>query len=213
VKQSWKGPANGELLMLQVVGDADDQTVEFAFAFALSDATRHHWPPAEFLRRDRRVYVNDGCLTPLPPASLEQGVASLERLLPIPKKFASPAGCVPIPPLSCSKLDQTVLEAAAAKLAHHYRDMEHRLATSPDDEPGLQHALGTDKGAARPRAHTVRDGSCAGCTISRTASPLAFAACVVALCVSAGRRRLRRRFDDDERAATDHDRPVMAYHR
>lgn len=164
VTESWKGPANDEVLNLRVIGLGKREYSHFDFEYELSEATGHAWPPADFLRKEGDIYVDDGCLVPMHPPTLEAGVESLTRLLPIPdrRRFRD-LKCSPMPRLACARLDQATLVAANKMLASHYAR-----------EKGA--AAGAVNPAGPPRVISHRhSGSCAGCMV-HTSHPFSFQA-------------------------------------
>lgn len=108
VGRAWKGPAAGDIVTVRVTGRADNHYADFPLAVDLANATNHPWPPAEFVRRDDDRYVNDGCLSPLPPATLQEGVEQLTRLLPVSgARRPGHTTCLELPVLSCGTLDRS----------------------------------------------------------------------------------------------------------
>jgi hypothetical protein len=174
VSRGWKGLAAGVDLTLRVTGTVDGQYPRFAFEFELGMATNHKWPPAEFLRRDGDTYVNDGCLSPLPPSTLQTGIAELNRLLPLPSEPRHrPSRCSEIRALSCSTLDQSIFEAPGERLAALYeqrqREYEASLERERKERFARYKAWEEKERKERVAALSVRrDSSCAGCAVSRS---------------------------------------------
>lgn len=154
--RAWKGLAPGDFMRLQVTGRADDDHPRFAFESELADATNRWWPPAEFLRRAGDVYVNDGCLSPLPPTSLQEGVDGVTRLLPLSDgPQLKSTRCVDLPALSCGTLNQALFVEAGDRLAAVYRQRRLEYETEQKNQR-----------ASFIAAQSVeRQGSCAGCSI------------------------------------------------
>jgi hypothetical protein len=154
----WKGPSRGDRVTLRVKLGADEQYVPLPFEGELDTATGHSWPPAVFLRRENEHYVNDGCLVPLPPASLQEATDALARLLPTPQdtRIAFDT-CAPPEPLTCSRISQAELDWAGQQLIAYYHKQSH------DDKSTVARSTW----ASSPPSRAPRGGTCAGCTIPR----------------------------------------------
>lgn len=149
MKVAWKGAARGDVLRMRVKGRPDLSYEPFDFEGELLEATHSGWPPAEFLRRDGDLMINDGCLNPRPPRSLDAGVEAVRRLFPFPADYGHwlPRGDAALPRLSCSTLDQSLFDRGDAAMAAFIRS---RQPFPPR--------------AAAPETH-ARSGSCAGCAL------------------------------------------------
>ena len=79
MKWAWKGAVQGDVLHVRLKGRPDLSYEDFAFFGELIEATHREWPPAEFLQRDGDLMINDGCLNPQPPRSLDAGVEAVQR--------------------------------------------------------------------------------------------------------------------------------------
>jgi len=150
VRWAWKGAASGDLLHLRVKGHPALAFDDFEFLPALIEQTENYWPPAELLRREGDAFVQDGCLNPHAPASLEAGTEAVKRLFPLPSDYRSrrlPRSDKRLPRLSCSTLEQTIFERsdAAMALARNRAELAERRRASP--------------GAQTP------GGACAGCAL------------------------------------------------
>jgi hypothetical protein len=180
VRWAWKGAAPGALLHLRVKGHPALAFDDFEFLPALEQATENYWPPAELLRREGDALVQDGCLNPHAPASLESGTEAVQRLFSLPSDYRSrrvPRSDAPLPRLSCSTLQQSIFERGDAAMA---------LARSRAEVP------------ERPRASPVaqtRGGACAGCAlVPRDTNRMGeLSLLVLAASISATRRRGTRR--------------------
>jgi hypothetical protein len=150
VRWAWKGAVPGDLLHLRVRGHPTLAFDDFEFRFALEQATGRYWPPAELLRREGEILVDDGCLNPHAPASLEAGTEAVKRLFSLPSDYRSrrlPHSDARLPRLSCSTLKQSIFE---------HSDIAMALARS--------HAEVPERRRAAPVAQT-RGGACAGCAL------------------------------------------------
>lgn len=182
VRESWKGPRRDELVVIAVHADADEQLHHDPIASSVGATTGHGWPPALFLRRDRNVYVDDGCLTPSVPQSVEAGVADLARSLPRTAIGRSnnrrlPSVCEEVPVLECAELGLDVFSDAAMRLSEHFRALD--AAEARDRE-----LLRTGPPPVSPPR-----SSCAGCSVPYTSDWNAAGLIVVALASSAWARR------------------------
>jgi hypothetical protein len=154
VRWSWKGAAPGDVVHLRVKGHPDQAFDDFDFHLALAEATNSYWPPAELLRRDGDLFVNDGCLNPHAPASLASGIEAVKRLFPLPIDYRSrplPDSPAPLPTLSCSTLDQTIFahsDATLSALARSRAALDQRLRTAPVAPPPTQTRGGAFAGCA-----------------------------------------------------------------
>lgn len=183
MKWAWKGAVRGDVLRARVKGRPELSYEDFDFFGELIEATHGRWPPAEFLRREGELLINDGCLNPRPPRSVAAGAEAMRRLFPLPADYGRwlPPGDDPLPRLSCSTLDQALFDRGDAAVADYRR--RHQQAS--------------------PRPATVetpvRNGSCAGCALSYPddARPsvvvLALLGAFLGAFLGARRARLRRR--------------------
>jgi hypothetical protein len=175
VRWAWKGAAPGDLLHLRVKGHPALAFDDFEFRPALEQATGSYWPPAEMLRRDGDALVQDGCLNPHAPASLESGTEAVKRLFSLPSDYRSrrlPHSDQRLPRLSCSTLEQSIFERSDAAMA-----LERSRVEVPE------------RRRAAPVAQT-RGGACAGCAmVPRDANGIgALSLLVLAASMSATRR-------------------------
>jgi hypothetical protein len=133
------------------------------------------WPPADFLRREGDTFINDGCLAPLAPPSLEVGKEAVLRLFPLPADYRYrrfPRTDPPLPTLSCMTLDASVFVAADAALVRYVHSRETESARE------------LRRGATPPRGR-----SCAACAITQPNERPHFAWLVLALAPLARRRQ------------------------
>jgi hypothetical protein len=172
VRRAWKGLAMQTTVRIRVAGRADDQYAEFDFANDLADATNHHWPPAEFLRREGGVFVNDGCLSPQPPRTLDVGIGELARWLPLSEttSWGHRSSCEQIPPLSCGTLEQSIFDEPAKRLLALQRAAREELSESRNarafSDSGASNSPHAEAGAATGRSAPCQShGACAGCVV------------------------------------------------
>lgn len=176
LKWAWKSAVRGDVLRMRVKGRPDLSYQDFDFLGELIDATHRGWPPAEFLRRNGDLMINDGCLNPRPPRSLDAGVEAVRRLFPLPVDYGHwlPRGDVALPHLSCSMLDQSLFDRGDAAMAAFIRSHQ------PFPRPAA---------AETP----TRSGSCAGCALMALDDRRSSAGVLAVLGVLLGARRDRSR--------------------
>jgi hypothetical protein len=151
MRWGWKGLGQGKVLRLRVAKHRQEPAPP-PFYDELANATNMWWPPADLLRRDGDTFINDGCLAPLAPPSLEVGKEAVLRLFPLPADYRYrrfPRTDPPLPTLNCMTLDASVFVAADAALA--------RYAHSRETESARE---------LRQRATPPRARSCAACGIT-----------------------------------------------
>lgn len=173
MRWAWKGLGQGKALRLRVAKHGGEPAPP-PFYDELATATDMSWPPADLLRRDGDTFINDGCLVPLAPPSLEVGKEAVLRLFPLPAGYRLrryPRTDPPLPTLSCMTLDVSVFVAADATLARYVHSRESESARE------LQ------RGATPPRGR-----SCAACALTQSNERPHFAWLVLALAPLARRR-------------------------
>ncbi len=175
VRWAWKGAAEGDFLHLRVKGHPALAFDDFEFRFALEHATESYWPPAELLRREGEILVQDGCLNPRAPASLASGTEAVKRLFSLPSDYRSrrlPHSDARLPRLSCATLEQSIFEHSDSAMA---------LARSHAEVPERRRAASVAQ---------ARGGACAGCAlVPRDANGIGeLALLVLAASISATRR-------------------------
>jgi MYXO-CTERM domain-containing protein len=178
MRWGWKGLREGEALRVRVVQDRDEPAPP-PFDHELSDVTEMTWPAADFLRREGDTFINDGCLSPLAPASLEAGTEAVLRLFPLPSDYPRRhfRERPPFPTLSCMTLGDSYFAGADAAVARH---VGSRLAERARE----------GRGPTTSAAH--RGGSCAGCAVTPPSQYAPFAWSAIALAYLARRRRRAR---------------------
>lgn len=194
MRQPWKGAALGDVLRVRVKGRPDLAYEDFAFFDELVEARRGTWPPAEFLRREGDLLINDGCLNPRPPASLAAGNEALKRLFPLPADYPQrvlPHYDDPLPRLSCATLDQSFFERSDKARAEWVAEKTKRQAAAPlAAAPVTTPARGSCAGCAIVAPTDSRDSAvilallslAAFCRFRGRARALAFGACMVTAC-------------------------------
>ncbi len=176
MRWGWKGLRQGDALRVHVVQHRE-QPAPPPFDYELSDATnRMGWPPADFLRREGDTFIDDGCLSPLAPASLEAGTEAVLRLFPLPADYPRRhfRERPPFPTLSCMTLDDSYFAGADAAVARYVQSLEAERS-------------GEARGTTTRAPH--REGSCAGCAATPTSERASFVWSAMALAYLTRRRR------------------------